>query len=75
MKIVYIKKYRSQGLQHELTYGKVYETVDGVGIPSIDNFNYWIINDKGNKVFYSRNNFITLEESRNIKLKELEINE
>ena len=73
MKIVCTKKYHSQGLQHELTYDKVYETVDGVGIPHIDDFNWWIINDKGIKDFYSRNDFITLEEFRNIKLKELGI--
>jgi len=27
MKVVCIKKYRSQGLQYELTYGKIYDIV------------------------------------------------
>jgi hypothetical protein len=74
MKVVCIKKYRSQGLQYELTYGKIYDTVPGTArIASIDNFNYWIINDRGYKEYYSREKFITLEEWRKRQLNELGI--
>ena len=77
MKVVCIKKYRSQGLQYELTYGKVYETVPGTAtifdfLP-IDDFNYWIINDRGCKEYYSKDKFLTLEEWRKRKLNELGI--
>ncbi len=74
MKVVCIKKYRSQGLQYELTYGKIYETVPGTSrIPSIDNYNYWIINDRGRKEYYSKDEFLTLEEWRKRQLNELGI--
>ena len=42
MKIVCIKKYRSQGLQYELTYGKVYDVLTGCGLSGIDDYNYFI---------------------------------
>jgi len=81
MKVVCIKKYRSQGLQYELTYGKIYDTVPSTAFlpellsdpTSIDNFNYWIINDRGYKEYYSREKFITLEEWRKRQLNELGI--
>ena len=60
-----------------LTYGKVYETVPGTAtifdfLP-IDDFNYWIINDRGCKEYYSKDKFLTLEEWRKRKLNELGI--
>jgi flagellar basal body rod protein FlgF len=71
MKVVCIKKYHSQGLQHELTYGKVYETVRGLNIPSIDDFNYWIINDRGQREYYSKNTFLKLDEWRKRQLSKI----
>jgi hypothetical protein len=79
MKVVCIKKYRSQGLQYELTYGKIYDIVPKDLLPSvykistIDNFNYWIINDRGYTEYYSKDKFITLEEFRQRKLNQLGI--
>ena len=71
MKVVCIKKYRSTNLVYELTYGKVYDTLPGCGLPGIDNYNYWIINDKGNKEYYMRSKFLTLEEFRNRKIQNI----
>lgn len=64
MKVVCIKKYRSQGLQYELTYGKVYDTLPGCGLSGIDDYNYFIINDRGHREYYSKNTFLTLEKWR-----------
>jgi len=64
MKVVCIKKYRSQGLQYELTFSKIYDVLPGCGIKGIDDYNYFIINDKGNKEYYSKNTFLKLDEWR-----------
>ena len=71
MKIVCIKKYRSQGLQYELTYGKVYDVLPGCGLSGIDYNNYFIINDRGHREYYSKDTFLTLEKWRDRKLNEL----
>jgi hypothetical protein len=71
MKIVCIKKYRSTSLMYELTYGKVYDVLTGCGIKGIDDYNCWIINDRGHKEYYFRNIFLTLEKWRDRKLNEL----
>jgi hypothetical protein len=72
MKVVCIKKYLSQGLQLELTYGKIYhvdKTRDMLG----EDF-YWVINDRGYKEYYLYSDFVSLEEWRSGKLNELGIN-
>jgi hypothetical protein len=61
MKVICIKKYRSTSLQYELTYGKVYDALPGCGLPGIDNSNWWIINDRGVKEYYSRSKFLKLD--------------
>jgi len=71
MKIVCIKKYRSQGLQYELTYGKMYDVLPGCGLKGIDDYNYFIINDRGHREYYSKNKFLTLEKWRDRKLNNL----
>jgi hypothetical protein len=71
MKVVCIKKYRSQGLQHELTFGKMYDVLQGCGLKGIDDYNYFIINDRGHKEYYSKNTFLTLDEWRKRQLSEI----
>ncbi len=71
MKVVCIKKYRSQGLQHELTFGKMYDVLPSCGLKGIDDYNYFIINDRGYKEYYSKNTFLNLEEWRSRKLDKL----
>lgn len=71
MKVVCIKKYRSTSLVYELTYGKVYDTLPGCGLSGIDDQNYWIINDRGNKEYYMKSKFLTLEEFRNRKIQNI----
>ena len=66
MKVVCIKKYLSQGLQHELTYGKVYIVSKTDSIMGLDI--YYIINDRGYKEYYPYSDFVTMEEWREIKL-------
>jgi hypothetical protein len=64
MKIVCIKKYRSTSLMYELTFGKIYDVLHGCGLKYIDDYNYFIINDRGKKEYYSKNKFLKLEEWR-----------
>ncbi len=72
MKIVCIKKYLSQGLQHELTYGKIYDVWKPYSDPlPLDDNNYWIVNDKGKFEYYGKTDFITLEEWRENKINQL----
>jgi hypothetical protein len=73
MKVVCIKKYFSQGLQHELTYGKIYDTLRPTFSQTELHNNWWIVNDRGHEELYSKDTFITLEEWRSMKLKELGI--
>lgn len=71
MKIVCIKKYQSQGLQLELTYGKIYESIESnLGLP-LNQYNYWIINDRGRKEYYSMSDFVTIDEWRQLQIGEL----
>ncbi len=71
MKVVCIKKYRSQGLQHELTFGKMYDVLPGCGLKGIDDYNYFIINDRGYKEYYSKNTFLKLDEWRKRQLSKI----
>lgn len=71
MKVVCIKKYRSQGLQHELTFGKMYDVLPGCGLKGIDDYNYFIINDRGHKEYYSKNTFLELDEWRKRQLSKI----
>jgi len=63
MRVVCIKKYKSQGLQLELTYGKSYEVIPRDFVES-DKHNYWIVNDRGRRNYYSRDTFVTEEDWR-----------
>lgn len=71
MKVVCIKKYRSQGLQYELTFGEIYDVLPGCGVKGLDDYNYFIINDKGNKEYYSKNTFLKLDEWRKRQLSKI----
>jgi hypothetical protein len=71
MKVVCIKKYRSQGLQHELTFGKMYDVLPGCDLKGIDDYNYFIINDRGYKEYYSKNTFLKLDEWRKRQLSKI----
>lgn len=70
-KVVCIKKYLSQGLQHELTYGKTYIVDKTRSIMGLDI--YYIINDRGYKEYYPHSDFVSLEEWRSLKINELGI--
>lgn len=67
MKIVCIKKYVSQGLQLELTYGKTYDVIPW-SKPLVDlGYNdkyYQVINDRHWREYYDKSDFVTLEEWR-----------
>lgn len=71
MKVVCIKHFKSQGLQYELTYGKVYDVLEVPKWASSGTIH--LMNDRGFKSLYNINSFITLEEWRDKKLKELGI--
>lgn len=73
MTIVCIKKYKSQGLQLELTYGKSYETVNTLEQTAFDHLYYHIVNDQNQTEYYSVNDFVKLDEWRCQKLKEIGI--
>jgi len=68
MKVVCIKKYRSTSLMYELTYGRIYDTLPGCGLSAIDDYKWWIINDRGHKEHYSRDKFLKLDEWRKRRL-------
>ena len=61
MKVVCIKKFKSQGLQYELTYGKIYEVQPQKWK---DAEIYFILCDKEYISPYNKSSFITLEEWR-----------
>lgn len=67
MKIVCNRDFKSAGLQHELTYGKVYDVLPGHNLP-LDKDNWWIINDRGQKEYYFKNIFLTQEDWRDLQL-------
>lgn len=72
MKVVCIKDFKSQGLQYELTYGKVYELLPLPGSPNgPDGETYFIRCDRGFINSYHKNSFITLEEWREKQLNNL----
>lgn len=71
MKIICIKNYKSQGLQLELTYGKSYDTHGGLENLLIDS--YCIRNDRNRVEYYSKADFVTQDEWRDLKLKEIGI--
>ena len=76
MEIVCIKKYKSQGLQLELTYGKLYKVLPfpfgAEGLPYTEN-NYSIVNDRNQTEYYSKGDFVTIDEWRELKLEEVGI--
>jgi len=76
MKIVCIKKYKSQGLQLELTYGKVYDVLPvAKGLENLPfaKDNYTIRNDRNQIEYYSITDFVTVDEWRELQLKEIGI--
>lgn len=56
---------------YELTYGKVYETIDFMGplveLKYPDRY-YQIINDRNHKEYYSKNTFVTLDTWRDMQI-------
>lgn len=62
MKIVCIKHFKSQGLQYELTYGKVYESLPKPNWANGES--YFIKCDRGFISSYHKNSFMLLEEWR-----------
>lgn len=71
MKIVCIKDFKSQGLQYELTKDKVYESLSEPKWASEDA--YFLMCDRGFVSAYNKSSFVTLEEYRSNKIKELGI--
>jgi flagellar basal body rod protein FlgF len=70
MKVVCNRVFKSQGLQYELTYGKVYDTLPSSNMP-LDEDNWWIVNDRNQSEYYFKNIFVTIEEWREIQLNKL----
>jgi len=69
MKVVCIKEFKSQCLQYELTKDKIYDVV-----PSpkwVQDNSYFLICDRGFVSSYNKSSFVTLEEYREGKLKEI----
>ena len=62
MKVVCIKHFKSTGLQYELTYGKVYESLPKPNWSDGDT--YFIKCDREFISAYHKNSFILLEEWR-----------
>jgi hypothetical protein len=71
MKVVCIKHFKSQALQFELTYGKVYEVLPKPNWANPES--YFIKCDRDFISSYHKNSFILLEEWRENQLKELGI--
>jgi hypothetical protein len=74
MEIVCIRKYKSQGLQLELTYGKTYEVIPftrGLEYLPYTKDNYSIKNDRNHINYYSKTDFVTIDEWRELRLKEI----
>lgn len=67
MKVVCIKKYKSMGFQHQLTYGKTYDILEW----SIDKKSVYIINDRGQEDIFYITNFLSQDEWREKQLNEL----
>lgn len=65
MKVVCIKNFKSQGLQYELTYGKVYDALSIFGgVFAYDGITIMVINDRGHKEHYKKSHFVTIEQWR-----------
>ena len=75
MKVVCVKKYLSTSLQYELTYGKIYETlpipISGTGDSTYLSQDYKIVCDRGFIEYYSKSNFVTIEEWRDNKINKI----
>ena len=74
MAIVCVKKYVSQGLQYELTYGKSYEVLPfpkGIDTLPLASKSYYIRNDRGEYTYYDRNVFISLDEWRQKQIEKI----
>ncbi len=69
MKVVCIKNFLSQGLQYELTYGKVYQLEPTPSWYGEDN--YFIKCDRGFIGTYHKNSFVTLEQWREMELNKI----
>jgi hypothetical protein len=67
MKVVCIKKYLSTSLKYELTYGKIYETLDTTGYVFAEDF-YRIKCDRGFIDHYSKSSFVNIEDWRQQQL-------
>lgn len=70
MEIVCIRKYKSQGLQLELTYGKSYEVIESPSSYLSDRY-ICIRNDRSQNEYYNRGDFVTIDGWRELKLKEI----
>jgi len=68
MKVVCVRNFKSQGLQYELTFGKIYNAIESKFL--LDDWTL-VVNDKGNTELYSKEVFITLEEWRNNKINKI----
>jgi hypothetical protein len=49
----------------------MYNVLPGCGLKGIDDYNYFIINDRGHKEYYSKNTFLKLDEWRKRQLSEI----
>ena len=69
MKVVCIKKYKSMGFQHQLTFGKTYNIIGWTP----NKMAVYIINDRGRESIYSITDFVYQDEWRDMKIKALGI--
>ena len=61
MKVVCVRNFKSQGLQYELTFGKIYNAIES---KFVSDKMILVVNDKGNSELYSKGAFITLQQWR-----------
>jgi hypothetical protein len=71
MKVVYIKQFQSKALQHELTFGKIYETQSKPLWGSEGS--YFILCDLGFISAYNKTSFVSIEQWRQMQLEKLDI--
>lgn len=69
MKVVCIKNFKSQGLQFELTYGKIYDVLPKPNWANPES--YFIKCDRGFISSYYKNSFMSLEEWRESQLRKI----
>jgi hypothetical protein len=72
MKVVCTQNIDHNGKMIDLTIGKLYITYHDTSRYNYKYF-YYIVNDQGFINLYNKNVFITLQESRGLKLKKLEL--